>query len=449
MDYGTNSNSAVYYTGKYWNDYPECLSIINTRLFGQDIDWKVFLKEQGLQNFNHALFLNCGNGWVERELMDHGICMQATAVEYSDTLIEECNNAKGDRNINYVCHDINTVEFADDSFDLVINFAACHHIRYLERVCNRIRGWLRKDGYFIHNDYIGPQRNQYTKVQWTGMSNINQTIPLPYRKHLGYPDVMQMMIDDPTEAINSNRIIPTIYELFDIVLHTKSGGAIAYELLTHNDRLFNAPLHERERIVKYLMEKDGKYLKATGDSFFHFIISKNSKEPDFAVVKSLLNGMEQRETIADETHGHYCYNTLDAGDYIECSNGNSHGKSFFVHGFSNIEPTGRWSCGDSSIIRFKYEDTGNNKLLVHVTPLQNNEQGVTITTNGKQAFGNGDIRVTIRDETVLELLLQRNEDYPNEAIIVFNYHNVKTPKELGLNNDDRKLSLFFKWIKLE
>ena len=25
------------------NDYPECLSIINTRLFGEDIDWKEYL----------------------------------------------------------------------------------------------------------------------------------------------------------------------------------------------------------------------------------------------------------------------------------------------------------------------------------------------------------------------------------------------------------------------
>lgn len=46
-----NENSSVYYRGIYWNDYPECLSIINTRLFRKDIDWKMFLIENNLLNF--------------------------------------------------------------------------------------------------------------------------------------------------------------------------------------------------------------------------------------------------------------------------------------------------------------------------------------------------------------------------------------------------------------
>ena len=62
---------------------PECLSIINTRLFGEDIDWKQYLINNNLNNFKHALILNCGNGWVERELYDAGIILKATAVEYN------------------------------------------------------------------------------------------------------------------------------------------------------------------------------------------------------------------------------------------------------------------------------------------------------------------------------------------------------------------------------
>ena len=56
---------------KILNDYPECLSIINTRLFGEDISWTDFLLKNNLK-FNHALILNSGNGWVERYLYDKG-----------------------------------------------------------------------------------------------------------------------------------------------------------------------------------------------------------------------------------------------------------------------------------------------------------------------------------------------------------------------------------------
>jgi len=443
MSSSVNENASVYYTGKYWNDYPECLSIINTRLFGEDIDWKQYLINNNLINFKNALILNCGNGWVERELYDAGIILKVTAVEYNTDLVKECNKMKGMRDITYVQHDINTVKFDENTFDLVINFAACHHIRYIERVCINIRKWLTEDGYFIHNDYIGPQRNQYSKHQWKQMNEVNNMLNSSIKKSLGYPDVIQMMIDDPTEAINSNRIIPTVYDLFNIDYHRKSGGAVAYEILTHNPKLFNAHLAIREKIVKKIMVKDLEYMKETGESFFHFIIARNNKEVSEEIINNNLKLMNIREEIASRTFGHYCYNCLEKTELIYCNNDNSYGKSFFVHGFSNIEKNGRWSIGDTSVIRFKYEDTGNNKLLVNINSMSNSSQKISVEINEMKT-----IDISVKSEQILELPLIQNKDYPNEAVIIFNYYDVKTPKELGLNNDRRELALFFKWIKL-
>jgi SAM-dependent methyltransferase len=332
MNLSVNENSKVYYTGKYWNDYSECLSIINTRLFNEDIDWKEFLIKNNLNNFNHALILNCGNGWVERELYDAGIIRKDTAVEYNIDLVNECNKMKEMRDIKYVQHDINTVEFDENIFDLVINFAACHHIRDIEKVCINIKKWLKNDGYFINNDYIGPQRNQYSKDEWTKMNEINSFLPIKCKKKLRYPDVQQMMIDDPTEAINSCNIIPTIYKLFDIEYHKKSGGAIAYEILTHNNNLFNLNINERKIWVNKIMEYDEKYLNETGNSFFHFIICKNSKSIDKEIIDGLINNMDKREKLALNLFGHYCYNELYTNETIYTYD-YSYGKSFFVHGF--------------------------------------------------------------------------------------------------------------------
>lgn len=82
-----NENNNVYYNGNYWNDYPECLKEINYRLFSENIDYKQFLIKNNLNNFKHALILNCGNGWVERELYDYKIIKSATCVEYNHNLI--------------------------------------------------------------------------------------------------------------------------------------------------------------------------------------------------------------------------------------------------------------------------------------------------------------------------------------------------------------------------
>jgi SAM-dependent methyltransferase len=443
MSHQVNNNSKVYYTGKYWNDYPECLSLINTRLFGKNIDWKTNLIDKDLIKFKHALILNCGNGWVERELYDAGIILKATGVEYNKELIDECIKNKEERDINYIQHDINTIYFDENTFDCVINFAACHHIRYIEEICINIRKWLKPDGYFIHNDYIGPQRNQYSKSQWLNMNTINNSINVKYNKNLGYPDIQQMMNDDPTEAINSNRIIQVLYDLFNIDTHTKSGGAITYEILTHNSKLFNAPLDIRQKIVKMVMEKDLEYLNKSGDSFFHFIIARNNKEVSDDIEDKYLKQMNIREELADKTFGHYSYNYLEKNDIIYCNQNNSYGKSFFVYGFSDIEPTGRWSIGDSSIIRFNYKNNDNIKLQINVNSMPNIQQKVIIEINEMKV-----IEKIIKSECILELPLIQNKDYPNEMVIIFKYDNVKTPKELGLNNDGRKLGLFFRWIKL-
>ena len=443
MSTGVNENASVYYRGKYWNDYPECLTIINTRLFGENIDWKQYLINNNLNNFKHALILNCGNGWVERELYDCGIILKATAVEYNTDLIIGCNQKKKTRDITYIQHDINTVDFPDSTFDLVINFAACHHIKDIEKVCNKISVWLKPNGYFIHNDYVGPQRNQYSKLQWEQMNKVNNMLHDSIKKSLGYPDVMQMMIDDPTEAINANRIISTVYDFFNIDYHSQSGGAIAYEILTHNDRLFNLDIKNRNAIVERVMQKDLEYMEETGESFFHFIIARNNKVVSEEIISNTLKRMNIREELADRTFGHYSYNSLESKETIYCNDQNSYGKSFFVHGFSVIESHGRWSNGDTSIIRFKYEDTGNKKLLLNVNSIANHNQKVSIKINEIKTMN-----FDIESEQILELPLIQNEDYPNEAVIIFNYHDIKTPKELGLNDDGRELALFFKWIEL-
>lgn len=445
-EYGINSNIDIYYGGKYWNNYSECLSEIHTRFFGKDIDWKQYLIEQGFTNFEHALILNCGNGWVERELYDYGIIQSATCVEYSTVLVDECNQKKDNRKLQYICHDINTIDFDKNTFDVVINYSACHHIRYIEKVMSNIHKWLKPSGYFIQNDYLGPQRNQYTKHQWNQMNLVNDKLDINIKKQLKYPNIIRMMLDDSTEAINSDKVIPLTYDIFNVVQHSKSGGVIAYELLTHNDRLFNLDIHERKPIVDYIMNEDLTYMNETGESFFHFIIAKNDKSIE--EIKPILNEklkiMAIRERLADCTYGHYSYNTVELNETIYCHE-SGFNQSIFVHGFSFLEKNGRWSNADCSIIRFKINDKfirNTNKVQLTVEAF-NNFQDVLIEINGKKLKN-----VLVKNTKILEIPIFINKEYPNEVIIVLTYKNVKSPKELGFSDDDRKLALFFKSLKI-
>ena len=110
---------------------------------------------------------------------------------------------------------------------------------------------------------------------------------------------------------------------------------------------------------------------------------------------------------------------------------------------SRIEPTGRWSDQETSIIMFKFDNTDSRRLLINVSPMPNVQQKVTINTNEIESF-----TTVVTSEKIIEIPLTPNNDYPDEAVIIMKYHNLKSPKELGTGDDGRKLGLFFKWIKL-
>src|SRR5258708_39688948 len=90
--------------------------------------WQEDFKERFCaEPFQSALFLNCGNGWVERGFIDGGMVASVLAFDYSADLVAEANAAKGDRPITYFQADANTVDLGEDKFDLIVNVAALHH----------------------------------------------------------------------------------------------------------------------------------------------------------------------------------------------------------------------------------------------------------------------------------------------------------------------------------
>ena len=73
--------------------------------------------------------------------------------------------------------------------------------------------------------------------------------------------------------------------------------------------------------------------------------------------------MNDREDLADQTYGQYSYNELPIDTLVKCNDNTHWGKSYFVYGFSDIEPDGRWSIGDESLIRFKNGESDQKHSL--------------------------------------------------------------------------------------
>ncbi len=312
-----NENSKVYYQGTYWNDILQVSRFISKKLTGDENGLWIpdFKKRYAQKPFKHALFLNCGDGRWEREFVDRNIVKRVTAFDFSKDLLEKANNLKGKRSIKYILADVNKIRFKKQSFDLVVNIAALHHVQYINRLCNEILNSLKKDGYFISFDYVGPQRNQYPLLNWLIIKTVNMFLPKNIRKpNLGYPHLPTMLSMDPTEAIHSDLVSKTVYRFFNIVERHDVGGGVAYEILTHNSKINKRIINSsKNKYVDRILKLDN-FLSKTGiiPIFFSYLITKPKKR-DLSLIKE--NKYFQKMENIREKYSLELGNTYTTKDY--------------------------------------------------------------------------------------------------------------------------------------
>ena len=210
----------VYYKSTYWNDYDVIKGAINKRISGEEsTDWMAYFRAtHGGRRFHRALILNCGNGWVERDLFEHHHLFETcVGLDTSEAFLDEARKNAPSSGFTYIHHDINSDPLPDGPFDLVVNHAAAHHIAYLDHVFLGLHKILTADGVFLSYDYIGPHRNQYPYSDWDLIVEINDGLPEHLRSKLIYPHLPSVLKMDPTEAIHSELTIEVTKRYFDLL----------------------------------------------------------------------------------------------------------------------------------------------------------------------------------------------------------------------------------------
>jgi SAM-dependent methyltransferase len=305
------SDSSVYYSGKYWNDYEVVVEYINNRATGNpQVDWIEFCIEAGYTG--RALILNCGNGWVERDLIDRGMVTSCLALDYSESLILEAQEKSGNRDIVYFSQDINSFDFPISEFDLIINYAALHHTAYLNRTLDGCRKALKDGGVLISFDYIGPHRNQYDFQTWEKIQKVNNELPQSAKSELIYPHLPTMLVSDPTEAVHSELFLDLLARHFENVVEKPLGGSIAYPILTHNPKIASLSSFEQKLIIENILLIDSNESNTIDNSLFGFFISK-PKVSNLAqsILWSELQAIENlRESRAKQKSGIYYEKSL-------------------------------------------------------------------------------------------------------------------------------------------
>jgi len=298
-------------TATYWNDIPQVLAFMSENFTGDPTRWWTvdFAARFCKTPFERALFLNCGNGWVEREFVDQGWVREATAFDYSDELLKAAEAEREGRPITYFQADANRLELEPDQFDLVVNVASLHHVQYIVRICRLLCRATRPGGLIVNCDYIGPARNQYPPRQWRRIKSVNRSLPAAARKRrLRHPHLPTMLATDPTEAIHSDLILDTLSRYFDVFERHDTGGGIAYELLTHNSQIKELTADELDLLVDQVLQADRAYTRS-GEvpQMFSYFIGRPRKESldDSAKLDRYRQEEEDREHLASRRRGAY------------------------------------------------------------------------------------------------------------------------------------------------
>ncbi len=256
-------SSDTYYRDRYWNEAPGVDAYLQRRATDDPYtDWITHLHRWHGRPFRKALVLNCGNGWVEKMMVERGVVVEAVGVDIGADLLAEADRAAAGLPIRHYQLDVNGAVFPEDGYDLVVNHAAGHHIAYVDRVFRAVAEILSDDGVLVSWDYVGPHRNQYPGDIWDAAHRVNGMLPPAIRSPMNYPWLPVMLEEDPTEAIHSELVLSVMRRYFSLEHERALGGAIAYVVLTPNPAFLDAPPEETAPWVDLILAEDAAFTDA-------------------------------------------------------------------------------------------------------------------------------------------------------------------------------------------
>jgi len=193
----------------------------------------------------HALSLGCGTGNKELEWVKLGKFSRIDAYDVSEERITFANSVAAyngyDRKIYYKVGDVMDIEMNDNIYDIIFVDQSLHHFSPLEDILQRINRSLKWNGYLIVNEFVGPTRFQWSDRQLEVVNGLLTILPMKYKtlwesddvkQSLHKPSILSMIMDDPSEAIESGKIMRLLHSIFNVVDLCAYGGNILHLLLS-------------------------------------------------------------------------------------------------------------------------------------------------------------------------------------------------------------------------
>jgi ubiquinone/menaquinone biosynthesis C-methylase UbiE len=236
-----------------------------------------------------ALSLGCGTGEREIGWAALGRFASIDAYDLSSPRIEDANRRTqrtGYANcLHYHVGDVYTIEMRENQYDVILAEQSLHHFSPLRDVLTRVNGFLKEGGCFVVNEFAGPTRFQWTEMQMEVVNGLLSVLPARYltlwdseatKPPVLRPSRLSMMLRDPSEAVESSRILPMLHEIFQVLEIREYGGTILQLLFNGIAHNFLADDEETQRWLAVCFEVEDLLL-AAGEIKSDFIVAVCTK----------------------------------------------------------------------------------------------------------------------------------------------------------------------------
>lgn len=272
---------------KNWWDIPVVRSRWNHLISGDpQVDYYDYISQKYLANKNSlsALSIGCGTGHRELRWAETSKFSSIDAYDLSHPRIQNAISIAKQNNydkiINYRVSDVYGIKAHENHYDVVLGEQSLHHFSPLEKILLRANSFLKTDGYFIVNEFVGPTRFQWTERQLEAVNGLLAILPAKYKTFWGSesikqkvskPSRLRMILQDPSEAIESSKIKSMIHEIFDVVEVKEYGGTILQLLFNGISHNFLSDDPETQHWLKFCFDVEDQ------------LIASNEIQSDFIV----------------------------------------------------------------------------------------------------------------------------------------------------------------------
>lgn len=237
----------------HWTDAPLVKKYhIHPAISGDsERNWFMWVNDEYFtQPVRTALSLGCGDGCLERHGVALGMFDTCEAYDISPDAVavaeQKAEQAGLDDRLTYEVQDLNTVALEPNRYDAVFAAMSLHHVSNLEHLFDQVHQTLTDGGLFIINEYVGPDRFQWTDLQLEVANQLLALLPETHRidsasgqlrEQVERMTTEHMISTDPSEAVRSSEIVRLIEERFTVLRKVDYGGTLinlALDNITHN-----------------------------------------------------------------------------------------------------------------------------------------------------------------------------------------------------------------------